>query len=342
GLENYALLEGFLDLNESWETRGKQDSATRYVIGAMQPVDNRYTEISFETAKRIENQLVKKLDLNLEFRVQGSVPLDIHIKSFSDVDLLIIDTQMLIYDSDGIGRYTPTNKNDGDVILELRDAARDALKATFPAADVDDNNAKSLRITGGSLQREVDVVPSIWWDTKEYQHTKDVDQRGVTIIDKNTRQRIYNLPFLHIKRIKDKCDQCNGGLRKSIRFLKTLKADSEAEGTKIELSSYDIASLMYHADGNNLRHSQYYELAVLVETHRWLNYLAQNPNAAMLLYVPNGTRKIIDKNETFAELLKLTGMVNSIVTEVLREITGQPTEYYTPAKGILLIKQAVY
>ncbi|RTN12477.1 hypothetical protein EKO01_26710, partial [Enterobacter hormaechei] len=120
----------------------------------------------------------------LEFRVQGSVPLDIHIKSFSDVDLLIIDTQMLIYDSDGIGRYTPTNKNDGDVILELRDAARDALKATFPAADVDDNNAKSLRITGGSLQREVDVVPSIWWDTKEYQHTKDVDQRGVTIIDK--------------------------------------------------------------------------------------------------------------------------------------------------------------
>ncbi|MDV1909423.1 hypothetical protein [Klebsiella pasteurii] len=114
------------------------------------------------------------------------------------------------------------------------------------------------------------------------------------------------------------------------------------EGTKIELSSYDIASLMYHADGNNLRHSQYYELAVLVETHRWLNYLAQNPNAAMLLYVPNGTRKIIDKNETFAELLKLTGMVNSIVTEVLREITGQPTEYYTPAKGILLIKQAVY
>ena len=82
GLENYALLEGFLDLNESWETRGKQDSATRYVIGAMQPVDNRYTEISFETAKRIENQLVKKLDLNLEFRVQGSVPLDIHIKSF--------------------------------------------------------------------------------------------------------------------------------------------------------------------------------------------------------------------------------------------------------------------
>ncbi|HGG8937326.1 TPA: hypothetical protein ACJJ08_003192, partial [Enterobacter hormaechei subsp. xiangfangensis] len=82
--------------------------------------------------------------------------------------------------------------------------------------------------------------------------------------------------------------------------MNTLLFREDYQGTKIELSSYDIASLMYHADGNNLRHSQYYELAVLVETHRWLNYLAQNPNAAMLLYVPNGTRKIIDKNETFA------------------------------------------
>ena len=66
------------------------------------------------------------------------------------------------------------------------------------------------------------------------------------------------------------------------------------------------------------------------------------PWPVLVDHYTNGTRKIIDKNETFAELLKLTGMVNSIVTEVLREITGQPTEYYTPAKGILLIKQAVY
>ncbi|EIH3811373.1 hypothetical protein LGK63_003636 [Escherichia coli] len=342
GLEKYALLEDALELNESWESRGRDDSAIRYVIGAMQPVDPRYTEISFETAYRIENQLTKKLDLNLDFRVQGSVPLDIHIKGFSDVDLLIIDTQMLMYDSGGVGSYSAAEKDGRDVIIELRRAARDALKMTFPAAQVDDNNAKSLRITGGSLQREVDVVPGIWWDTKEYQLTKKEEHRGVTIIDKNKRERIYNEPFLHMQRIKDKCDQCNGGLRKSIRMLKTLKADSGDEGSSIDLSSYDIASLMYHADANNLRHSTYYELAVLVETHRWLNHLAQDHDAAMQLDVPNGTRKIFEKPNSYGEFLKLTGILNNLVTEVLREVTGNSTEYYSHARGDLLRKQVVF
>ncbi|WP_145567548.1 nucleotidyltransferase family protein [Yersinia aleksiciae] len=342
GLEKYTLLEDVLHLSESWENRGKGDSAIRYIIGAMQPVDARYTEISFETASRIENQLSKKLAHNLDFRVQGSVPLDIHIKGFSDVDLLIIDTQMLMYDVNGGGSYSPTSRDGRDVIIELREAARDALEMAFPTALVDDNNAKSLRITGGSLQREVDVVPSIWWDTKEYQSMKREEDRGVTIIDKNTRERIYNAPFLHIKRIKDKCDQCNGGIRKSIRLLKTLKADSKDEGSDIDLSSYDIASLMFHADANNLNHSTYYELAVLVETHRLLNYLSQNYEVAMQLDVPNGTRKIFEKPESHVELLKLTEMVNSVVTEVLREITGRPTDFYANDKCDVLRKQMVY
>lgn len=342
GLEEYARLEGVLNLNESWEFRGKDDSSTRYAIGAMQPVDARYTEISFETAQRIENQLTKKLSLNLDFRVQGSVPLDIHIKGFSDVDLLIIDNQILTYDTEGIGNYVPTDKDSRDVILELRHAARDALEIAFPTAHVDDNNSKSLRITGGSLQREVDVVPSIWWDTKRYQLTKKEKDRGIAIIDKNKREHIFNEPFLHMQLIKDKCAQCNGGLRKSIRLLKNLKADSKEEGLNIELSSYDIASLMYHADVNNLKHSTYYELAVLVETHRWLNYLAHNRDIAMQLDVPNRTRRIFESASSYEEFLKLKEMINSLVTEVLREITGNSADYYSNDKSDFLKEHVIY
>jgi hypothetical protein len=340
--ERYSLLESIQDLNENWESRGASDSATRYVIGAMQPVDSRYTQISFETADSIKNQLSKKLELSLEFRVQGSVPLDIHIKGFSDVDLLIIDKQVLMYDRNGIGSYHPTTTDCRDIILALREAARDALRSAFPAAQVDDNNAKSLRVTGGSLQREVDVVPSIWWDTAEYQRTKKEEERGVTIINKNTRECIYNAPFLHIKRIEDKCAQCNGGLRKSIRLLKNLKLDSKEEGKDIKLSSYDIASLMFHADASNLRHNEYYELAVLVETHRWLNFLCLNPDKAMQLYVPNGTRKILETKDSFIALQELTGIVNTLVTEVLREVTGTSNDYYSDDKSDVLRKQMVY
>ena len=325
GLESYDVLKSVLSSQEEWERRGKGDNATRYVIGAMQPVESQYTEVSVKTAKRIENQLEKRLsEHQLDFRLQGSVALDIHIKGFSDVDLLVIDKQMLMYDRGGVRQhlYTPTTKNEDDVILILRNMARDELKKAFPEADVDDENNKSLRITGGSLQREVDVVPAIWWDSSDYQVTQEESDRGVMILHREKRERIYNSPFVHIKRIESKCNRSNGGLRKSIRLLKTVKADCKDEGTEIGLNSYDITSIMYHADENNLRHSAYYELAVLVETHRWLNYLCAHPDEAKKMDVPNGTRKIFEDDASLNELFKLTDVINNLVAEVMNELSG--------------------
>lgn len=326
GLESYDILQSLLSTQEEWEHRGRGDNATRYVIGAMQPVKHQYTEVSLKTAKRIENQLEKRLsNYRLDFRLQGSVALDIHIKGFSDVDLLIIDKQMLMYDRDGVRQnfYTPTLKKEDDVILMLRNTARDELRKAFPEADVDDENNKSLKITGGSLQREVDVVPAIWWDNIDYQLSQEESDRGVMILHKERRERIYNSPFVHIKRIESKCNLSNGGLRKSIRLLKTVKSDfQDEESMKIGLNSYDITSIMYHADINNLRHNAYYELAVLVETHRWLNYLCSYPDEAKKLDVPNGTRKIFEDDASFNELIKLTGVINNLVNEVINENSG--------------------
>ncbi|HDR2738036.1 TPA: hypothetical protein QCJ80_000012 [Enterobacter bugandensis] len=326
GLESYDILANVLSSQEEWERRGRGDNATRYVIGAMQSVETQYTEVSLNTAKRIQNQLEKRLsEYHLDFRLQGSVALDIHIKGFSDVDLLVIDKQMLMYDRDGVRQslYTPTSKKEDDVILTLRNTARDELRKAFPEAYVDDENNKSLRITGGSLQREVDVVPAIWWDNLDYQLSQEESDRGVMILQRDERKRIYNSPFVHIKRIESKCDRSNGGLRKSIRLLKTIKSDfQDEEGTEIGLNSYDLTSIMYHADENNLRHNAYYELAVLVETHRWLNYLCSHPIEAKKLDVPNGTRKIFEDDDSLNELMKLTNVVNNLVNEVMNEHIG--------------------
>lgn len=324
GLENYALLEGVITGTEGWESRATADSATRYAIGAMQPVDARYTEICFETAQRIENQLSNRLTnlgYNLDFKLQGSVPLDIHIKGFSDVDILVIDQQMLRYARDGIraSSYTPTTKDSLGILRCLRNDSKQELELAFPKTFVDDSGSKSLRITGGSLQREVDVVPAIWWDTVQYQQSMVDSDRGVAILDVVKNDHIYNSPFVHIKRIKAKCDDSNGGLRKSIRLLKNIKADSEAEGQSIGISSYDIASIMYHADARNLRHNEYYELAVLGETQRWLNYLLDNKNQASQLEVPNGTRKIFENTNQFIELKKLAVLVDTLVEQILDE-----------------------
>lgn len=323
-LENYALLEGVLNQTETWETRASVDSATRYVIGAMQSVNERYTEICIETAMRVENQIESRLSglgYSLAFKLQGSVPLDIHIKGFSDVDLLVIDTQILRYASEGIraGTYLPTTLDSRDIVRLLRNDCENELSKAFPKAHIDGEGSKSLRLTGGSLQREIDVVPAVWWDTKQYQLTNIETDRGVAILDNEKYVHIYNSPFVHINRIKAKCDISSGGLRKSIRMLKNIKADSEVEGQSIGISSYDIASIMYHADAACLRHNEYYELAVLGETQRWLNYLCNNHGYAKTLDVPNNTRKIFENDQQLIELRKLANAVDLLVNEILDE-----------------------
>lgn len=309
---------------EIWESKASGKSATKYALGAMQEVDPVYTRVSKDTGDRIKNQLSRRLEdkgISSSFRLQGSVPLNIHIKGVSDVDLLAIDEEIFMSAINGIknSSYTPSSKNSVHVIQSLRNEIEDSLTSAFPAATIHTDNAKSVKITGGSLARDVDVVPAIWWNNVKYQSSDREVDRGVTILNKKTSELIYNTPFLHIELITNRCNNTFGGLRKSIRLLKNIKADAEAENTKIGLSSFDVASIMYHANIHNLQQGSYYELAILSETQRWLDGLWRNYKEAQKLDVPDGTRKIFDNAEKKDELAKLSLEVDKLVLAVANE-----------------------
>jgi hypothetical protein len=74
---------------ESWETRGTSSQRwTKYAIGAMEAVGKTYTKVSVVTADRVADQLRDRQDtagVKAEFKLQGSVPLDVHIRRVSDV-----------------------------------------------------------------------------------------------------------------------------------------------------------------------------------------------------------------------------------------------------------------
>jgi len=75
---------------EAYEKR-VTSKATKYALGAMQEVDPRSTQISHEEAEKVERNLKEGLSsegLYPAFRLQGSVPLNVHIRGVSDVDLL--------------------------------------------------------------------------------------------------------------------------------------------------------------------------------------------------------------------------------------------------------------
>ena len=311
---------------ESWETRGTSNQRwTKYAIGAMAAVGGKYTEVSVATADRVADQLRDRLStagVRAEFKLQGSVPLDVHIRRVSDVDLLTILKSYKTYSPNGVkarqGFYqNNTEATSEEVLAGLRSQVEIDLQAAFPAADVDISGGKAVKVCGGSLQRSVDVVPAHWLDTEEYQSSGQDEFRGVRIYDKKTRESIRNQPFLHIERIGSRCDSIHGGLRKAIRLCKSVKADSDRE---IKLSSFDIASLMYHANMNALRLGQFTDLAVLAETQRHLDAAYNDQDWAGKLVVPDGSRRIFDDPKKWRWLANLSLEIDELLSSVYREV----------------------
>lgn len=310
---------------EDWEKRGNSSQRwTRYAIGAMQSVGKKYTEVSINTGVRVASQLrdrLTKAGIDSEFLLQGSVPLDVHIKRVSDVDVLAITKDFKTYNTTGVqalqgGYRCPSPLTSSDILGKLRQQVESDLDDAFPAAKIDKSGAKAVKVSGGSLQRSVDVVPAHWYDTKEFQASGRQADRAVTIYNKKTGETIDNLPFLHIERIGSRCDSINGGLRKAIRLCKSVKADSDRD---IQLSSFDIAAIMFHADINALRLGQYSDLAILAETQRHIDALYENPIIADKLWVPDGSRLIFDTGVKRDWLLRLSMELDELLKNVYQE-----------------------
>jgi hypothetical protein len=312
---------------EAYQTRARNKPYTRYALGAMQEVGPEYTRISRETAERVGNQLNNGLTAagySVDFRLQGSVPLNVHIRGVSDVDLLNLETGFFTFERGGfreqIGLYTsPTTKTSVGVIYSLRREAEKILREKFYAANVDTSGGKAISISGGSLARPVDVVPSHWYDTHAYQRSGNERDRGITILNTKNFETINNLPFLHIDRVHNHDIACGGGLKKAIRLCKNVKNDAVEEGRKINFPSFDIAATMYHADRASLAVGQYYELAVLSETQRFLDELYHDKDKATSLYVPDGSRKIFDTQEKYEGLRTLSCEIDDLLKEVAKE-----------------------
>lgn len=69
--------------------------------------------------------------------------------------------------------------------------------------------------------------------------------------------------------------QLLGGLKKAIRLTKNVENDAESDRAA-KLPSFDVAALLFHADEAALRAGYTYELAILLETQRFLDWCYNN------------------------------------------------------------------
>ncbi len=304
-------------LYEVYNRLPRDESAVRYLVGAMARLDPRYTEITYVEGDRIRNQLAKSLkaaSAECEFEYQGSVTSDTHIKSYSDIDLLVITSLFWSLESP----QKPTHPYDGNPVDDLKDIRTrtgETLRKEFPAATLDESGSKSICISGGSLRRKIDVVPANWFHTNRYAETGEKRFRGIQILDLSTGQRVTNSPFLHNHLIHERDAATHGGLRKVIRLMKTLKYDHGS----ISLSSYDIASIGYNMPEDELSTSAGGEVVLLTRLKRYLDNVATNTALRQGMSTPDESRRVFSNGHATLESLQ---MLQSEVNELLVAVSS--------------------
>jgi hypothetical protein len=294
---------------------------TRYVISAMKQIDDIYTKKLIEQGDRVENQLQKGLQAEypgLEFRRQGSVSNNTHIQYASDVDVLVLIDKFSFVEHPMEPSIPYKGDPDRD-LLDLRALCVEHLTKVFPQVDLDDSGGNSIVLEGGSLYCKVDVVPASWLNTVKYKETNIEHYRGVQILHKKEKTHNKNYPFLynHLLNINDQERQ--GLTRMMIRLLKTLKADAIDEGTEIDFSSYDIASLVYRMPVSYLPTYINQPITILNNLLLWLYEVIQNEQIQKELKVIDESRIIFDKSYKKTGLITLCKELYEVYENVKKE-----------------------
>lgn len=312
-----------------------ENAAIKYVIGAMAAVSSESTRISKEEGERVASTLISLLKtsgISAEMRMQGSVALDVHIEGHSDVDMLILKTDVITIQGPALPGTSYFDASDTrpmvEIVAELRKHSEANLKSRYHAAEVDISGNKSIALSGGSLKRKVDIVPSSWHDTHDYQRTSLDHFRAVKIYDKGNHTLIENKPFLHIKRVDDRNTRYEGNLKKTVRLMKNIIADMpEYKKNKAKkLTSYDIAGIAF-AMNERLDCSRYFPLILLENLRSYLLLLAYLEDLRASLMVPDESRKIFNTEEKVDALRILYEEVNHLAIAVQKAISPYQDKY---------------
>lgn len=335
GLESsQAAFDSLQSLGESYEAL-TESAAIKYTVGAMSEVDPEYTEVSRRTGERVAETLISLLETDgksVISRMQGSVPLNIHIKGHSDVDMLIITTPVVLVETPQRPNVTYSPPSDPrpmeDILRELRLLCEERLSTRYHAADVDCDKPKSIAMEGGSLQRKVDIVPACWFDNIEYQESQREVHRGINIYDKDNHELIGNSPFKHMDLVETKDQLYRGNLKKLVRLLKNLVADMpDTKKTQAEeLSSFDLVSIVYSMNAL-LECSVYTPLLLVDRLLTKLNEFASDSSLRTVQKVPDDSRPIFDRDSKVTALGIIRDEVETLRNAIYSDLTGGSTFY---------------
>lgn len=306
----------------------------KYVRYAMKGVEPEYTQKSRLAGERVQNHLKANLS-DVIYKYQGSVMTNTHIKGTSDIDLLVITDSFYTFDRKSINTVITTEslksqlstyqleklqnelKGGGysDALTDLRKNRIDSENTLNPVYDICDiSHPKAIKITNKSLNRDVDIVIANWYDNlTSVLKDKDSDFRGIQVYNKESNSKgDADYPFLSIKRINERSSETKGRLKKMIRFLKNIKADSDLE---IKLSSFDINAICYDIETSKYSSNNFYELVPII--YLQLKSLSDNIEHSNNLKSVDGNESIfLNDSAKLDSLRNLMAEIDSILLDL--------------------------
>ncbi|WP_421828654.1 hypothetical protein [Larkinella sp.] len=316
------------ELKESVTSRsfgtGQVPEDVKYLLESMHPIDKKYNDKTLLAASRVQTHLESGLKLHFDrvYRTQGSVKTDTNIRAHSDFDLLtIIDKYFYpqIYPSN------PYTQSDPNVdIKELRIQATNILKKIYDK--VDDSHEKCISIINKSLDRKVDIVFGYWYNSEKYEETKhernDEYYRGIYFykFPNGPKYSKADFPFAHIYQVNEKGDSTKDGLRRAIRLLKNLKADSEVEIKN--LKSFQITSIAYPIDEKDLTYKPGNELHIAKSVSNQMQKIIENPAYRKSIKSPNGTEYSLANDDLVPDIINLKRDLDTLIEDATKDIVG--------------------
>jgi len=309
-------------LNESVVTKSFSATAntlgkaTRYALESMQSVERSYAMNTFKASDKVQANLereLEKLGYSNEFRHQGSTMMNTSIKAHSDIDLLVITKKFETLENPQV----PTYPYRGNPLQDLKDLRRDSFSILNNIyKDVDNNNSKAIKVHPTSPNRKVDVVIANWFNSNLYTQVSNEIYRGINFLDRDNNKRVECYPFLHINEVNDKGVRVNHGLHKLIRLLKNIKADIE---TKINLSSFEITSLLFGISDSSLRKSDKQQLLLLKEAQFQLGKLLRDSYYRDNLISPNQKEYVFRNKGKVDDLKKMKNEIDTLIIDIQTE-----------------------
>jgi hypothetical protein len=291
----------------------------KYLLESMRPIDKKYNDVTLQASDNVRNRLERELKLHFQrdYRTQGSVICGTNIQLHSDIDLLSIIARY-VYIHPEVPNNNPYIDSDPKIDIEqLREQATKIMKATYDK--VDDSGNKSITIYNKNLRREVDIVFAYWYETAQYyENSSNEYYRGVQLFDFPTRvKQGADYPFAHIQNVNWKGDSTNDGSRRGIRLLKNLRADSDQ---KIDLTSFQLTTIVHAIDNTLLRYSAGTEWPIAKAVSEEMNTLIEIPTYRKQVKSPNGTECPLSEEKTVQEIKKLKSDLDELLLDTIKEI----------------------